>query len=213
MGRRATRRQKGGYCEGDRVAYGRCKAGVKYWFKRLTSLIRPVLLKYIINNPSGNLCKTNSGELLRQFVRDEKSKKSMWAGLVWTAAEDRQANLQIRWIMDTIRTDNEFRSACARRDTQHMTLIMDEFLQRFEDHSCDAFDGDYLVDPGNGASCQRQFSKYDTYSNNSCTDLGYRVWCTDPNVLKQNADAVFDPVMRAMMRSGRRRRRSTLRST
>ena len=206
MGRRTTRRQKGGYCAEDRLALTRCKAGVKYWFKRLTSLIRPVLLKYIIDNPNGSMCMTNSGTLLRQFVRDEKAKQSMWSELVWTAAEDRQANLQIRWIMDTIRTDNEFRAACVRRDRDQMVLIMDEYLQRFQDHSCDAFNGDYLVDPGDGRSCQRQFSKYDTYSNNLCQDLGYRVWCTDPRIIDQNAS----DITRALR--GGRRRRSTLRS-
>lgn len=205
MGRRATRRQRGG---NDAAAFARCKAGVSFWFKRLTSLIRPVLLKYIIDNPNGSMCLTNSGTLLRQFVRDEKAKQSMWSGLVWTATEDRQANLQIRWIMDTIRTDNEFRTACARRDKAQMTLIMDEYLQRFQDHSCDAFNSDYWRETS-GAP-KRQFSKYDAYSNSMCDDVGYRVWCSDPKVVVQNAEAVFNPIMGAM--GGRRRRRSTLRS-
>ena len=205
MGRRTTRRQKGGYCAEDRLALTRCKAGVKYWFKRLTSLIRPVLLKYIINNPNGSMCMTNSGTLLRQFVRDEKAKQSMWSELVWTAAEDRQANLQIRWIMDTIRTDNEFRAACVRRDRDQMVLIMDEYLQRFQDHSCDAFNSDYWQRNVQG-TVERVFSKYDTYSNSACDDLGYRVWCTDPRVLDQNARAII------YGRGGGRRRRSTLRS-
>lgn len=203
MGRRTTRRQKGGGCD-DPVAYSRCKAGVGWWFKRLTSLIRPVLLKYIIDNPSGSMCMTNSGTLLRQFVRDEKAKQSMWSGLVWEAAEDRQANLQIRWIMDTIRTDNEFRVACSKRDRDQMILIMDEYLQRFKDHSCDAFDSDYWRWRSDGG-CTRTFSKYDTYSNRVCSDLGYRVSCDDPNIIHQN--------VHAMMGHGRRRRRSTLRAS
>ena len=154
MGRRTTRRQKGGGCH-DPVAYSRCKAGVGWWFKRLTSLIRPVLLKYIIDNPSGSMCMTNSGTLLRQFVRDEKAKQSMWSGLVWEAAEDRQANLQIRWIMDTIRTDNEFRVACSKRDRDQMILIMDEYLQRFKDHSCDAVTGTLPMHRGDRSSPRR----------------------------------------------------------
>jgi hypothetical protein len=207
MGRRTTRRQKGGGCV-DSVAYARCKAGADWWFKRLTSLIRPVLLKYIIDNPNGSMCMTNSGTLLRQFVRDEKAKQSMWSGLVWEAAEDRQANLQIRWIMDTIRTDNEFRVACSKRDRDQMILIMDEYLQRFKDHSCDAFNSDYWHETSRG--CNRIFSRYDTYSNRACSDLGYRVSCSDPHVVDQNIRSVIEPVAQGLS-AGRRRRRSTLR--
>ena len=198
MVRRKTRRQRGsGNCQ-DAMAYARCKAGSGVWFKKFSSLIRPVLITYIIDNPKGDMCMTNSGTLLKQFVRDEKAKRSMWSGIVWEAAEDKQANLQIRWMMDTIRTDNEFRSACAKRDKQQMTLIMDEYLQRFKDHACDAFNEDYYY----GTSCNRKSSPYDALSNSACQDLGYRVACTDPRVLHQQLN---------ILRGGRRR--STLRST
>jgi hypothetical protein len=207
MRRQTKRRQKGGGCV-DPVAYARCKAGAGWWFKRFTSLIRPVLLKYIIDNPNGSMCMTNSGTLLRQFVRDEKSKQSTWSGLVWKATEDRQANLQIRWIMDTIRTDNEFRVACRNGNRDQMVLIMDEYLQRFKDHSCDAFNSDYYYE--SSAGCTRTFSKYDTSSNSMCDDLGYRVSCTDPRVVDQNARSIIEPIAQGLS-AGRRRRRSTLR--
>jgi hypothetical protein len=140
--------------------------------KRYLALVRTILIEYLIENPSRAKCLMNSNQLITDFVRAETAKKSVFSNLYWKATDEPSDRLRFRWLLDRIRTDNEFRVACASGDKAKMVVILDEYIRRFREHACDELDPDRYSD------LEFHPHKDDINSQtNDCIDLGYRVSC------------------------------------
>ena len=114
-----------------------CKSIGSTYTKKYLTVVRSALIEYLINNPSSLKCAMNSNQIITEFVRAETAKKSAFSTLYWKATQAPRDRLVIRWILDRIRTDNEFRTACATGDKAKMTIVMDEYIRRFREHACD----------------------------------------------------------------------------
>ena len=150
-----------------------CRNVGSMFTKRYLALVRTILIEYLIENPSRAKCLMNSNQLITDFVRAETAKKSVFSNLYWKATDEPSDRLRFRWLLDRIRTDNEFRLACANGDKAKMLVILDEYIRRFREHACDELDPDRYTDT--------EFHPHKDDINSQtqhCTDLGYRVACS-----------------------------------
>jgi len=172
-----TRRRGGNNASAANLAL--CKSMGSTYTKKYLTIVRSALIEYLIDNPSRLKCAMNSNQIITEFVRAETAKKSAFSNLYWKATQAPRDRLVIRWILDRIRTDNEFRTACATGDKAKMTIVMDEYIRKFKEHACDTLDparysgpyGRFIADPNDIVG--------NTHggTGGQCLDLGYRVQC------------------------------------